>query len=107
MIESRVAFVFQEWEPVVKLEKVISDELIPEDHEKVGIKTSVHQLAPNIRINMLNSRLKKGWTLSRLSDLCSISNDELKSYENGSGFPDAEVLDKLQRILNVQLSPLL
>ena len=110
MMKPGMAFVFQEWEPIIQVDRAMSTGESIENEQETNIQisnTTVHQLAPNLKLNILNSRLRKGWTITYLSAVSSISRDDLKSYELGTGFPNADVLDKLQKVLNVKLSPLI
>lgn len=98
----------QEWNEVELYKK----EKTPDKVEKVKkpyLKISnaaIHTLTPCVRLAILNQRIVKGWTISDLAHKIGESIDKIRGYENGTDFPDANSIQKLQTVLEIKLLPI-
>jgi ribosome-binding protein aMBF1 (putative translation factor) len=106
-------FIFQEWVPIIprpptnRLEdNDIETENVLTSVENKSIRNSVHLLSLAMRRNLLNARLKKMCTVSELAEEVGACKDDIIAYENGIDFPNAFMIQKLENVLSMKLTPL-
>lgn len=66
----------------------------------------VESLAPNVRLLIQQARLMRCWTIEDLADRIGVEPMRIQKYESGMEFPMADVLGRLQDVLQVMLVPI-
>lgn len=104
-LQSSMQFVDQGWRLVdIKLPKYHApcmDSVVMESIQG----PSLHVFTPRIRLMVQCARIQKKMKLSELSQHMSMSSKDLRDIEEGISFPSNNTLERLQRILCVQLIP--
>ena len=78
-----------------KIEKVLDDE----ENTSVIIQNVSYDLS----IQIQQARQKKKWTRKDLANACSLTENTIRDYENGSCMPNQNEINKMSRVLGVQL----
>jgi len=78
-----------------KIEKVL------DDVESTG--AVIQNVSYNLSIQIQQARQKKKWTRKDLANACSLTENTIRDYENGSCIPNQNEINKMSRVLGVQL----
>jgi ribosome-binding protein aMBF1 (putative translation factor) len=64
----------------------------------------VYEKTPQIiRTNLINFRLSKSWKQEQLAQFCNVQVKVIKDIENGTALYDAQMINKLNQKLKVNL----
>lgn len=66
----------------------------------------VESLAPSVRTLIQRARLRRHWTTDELGERVGVPEAQIRAFEDGSVFPMADVLSRLQTVLRVCLVPI-
>ena len=94
-------FVYQDFNPVIEIKRTIPEQEITEKNSKLP----VCNLLPEITKQLQEKRVKNRWTIEDLANKVGTKSENIIAYETGKQFPNADMLKKLQSILNTRLVP--
>jgi len=77
----------------------LNTKILDEDHENTKHKT----VSSNMKKQILEARLAKGWTQAQLGQQINEKPQIIQQYESGKAIPNPQVINKLSRVLGVQL----
>jgi putative transcription factor len=72
--------------------KVFDDDFVPSKKVSSKLKTQI-----------INARVKKGWSRKELANKCNLSLGTVREYESGKAIPNHQILNKLRRVLGCKL----
>lgn len=94
-------FIYQDFDPVVEVKKHV-----PEQQECTkNLKLPVRNLKPEIKQLLQVNRVRNRWTIQDLAEKVGTTQHKIIAYELGKEFPSADMLKKLQTVLNTKLIP--
>lgn len=63
----------------------------------------IQNVSHNLSIQIQQARQKKKWTRKDLASACSLTENTIRDYENGSCIPNQNEINKMSRALGIQL----